>query len=153
MLNSQVNTCARVSFLIKLQDWGHRFFPVNSTRFFKPSFFTEHLWWLLLTIFGFVMITIVFYSHVQSSAHIGSLFFKENLGNRRSSHRRCSVKKVFLEISQNSQEKTCARVSFLRKLQLFTFEFVIQLKSERSLLIFKPSILQLSSHGILNYLS
>ena len=25
--------------------------------------------------------------------------------------RRCSVKKVFLEISQNSQENTCARVS------------------------------------------
>ena len=27
----------------------------------------------------------------------------------------CSVKKVFLEISQNSQEITCARVSFLIK--------------------------------------
>ena len=25
---------------------------------------------------------------------------------------RCSVKKVFLKISQNSQENTCARVSF-----------------------------------------
>ena len=31
--------------------------------------------------------------------------------------RRCSVKKVFLEISQNSQKNTCARVSFLIKLQ------------------------------------
>ena len=30
---------------------------------------------------------------------------------------RCSVNKVFLEISQNSQENTCARVSFLIKLQ------------------------------------
>ena len=30
---------------------------------------------------------------------------------------RCSVKKVFLEISQNSQENTCTRVSFLIKLQ------------------------------------
>ena len=30
---------------------------------------------------------------------------------------RCSVKKVFLEISQNSQENPCARVSFLIKLQ------------------------------------
>ena len=30
--------------------------------------------------------------------------------------RRCSIKKVFLEISQNSQENTCARVSFLIKL-------------------------------------
>ena len=31
--------------------------------------------------------------------------------------RRCSVGKVFLEISENSQENTCARVSFLIKLQ------------------------------------
>ena len=30
---------------------------------------------------------------------------------------RCSVKKVLLEISQNLQENTCARVSFLIKLQ------------------------------------
>ena len=31
----------------------------------------------------------------------------------------CSVKKVVLEISQSSQENTCARVSFLIKLQAF----------------------------------
>ena len=30
---------------------------------------------------------------------------------------RCSVKKMFLEISQNSQENTCAKVSSLIKLQ------------------------------------
>ena len=29
----------------------------------------------------------------------------------------CSVKKVVLEISQNSQKITCARISFLKKLQ------------------------------------
>ena len=29
----------------------------------------------------------------------------------------CSVKKLFLEISQNLQESTCARVSLLIKLQ------------------------------------
>ena len=38
----------------------------------------------------------------------------------RSSHRRCSVKKLLLEISQNSQENTCARVSFLTKLKSFS---------------------------------
>ena len=32
-----------------------------------------------------------------------------------------SVKKVFLEISQNSQENTCVRVSFLIKLQACNF--------------------------------
>ena len=31
---------------------------------------------------------------------------------------RCSVKKIFLENSQNSQENACARVSFLTKLQV-----------------------------------
>ena len=33
---------------------------------------------------------------------------------------RFSVEKVFLEISQNSQENTCARVSFLIKLQAYS---------------------------------
>ena len=32
---------------------------------------------------------------------------------------KCSVKKMFLEILQNSQENTCARVSFLIKLQVW----------------------------------
>ena len=32
--------------------------------------------------------------------------------------RRCSLKQVFLEIYQNSQENTCSRVSFLTKLAL-----------------------------------
>ena len=38
---------------------------------------------------------------------------------------RCSVKKVFLEISQNSQENTCAKFSFLIKTlaQVFSCEF------------------------------
>ena len=37
------------------------------------------------------------------------------------SRQRCSVKKVFLEISQNSQENTCARDSFLIKFQACNF--------------------------------
>ena len=32
---------------------------------------------------------------------------------------RCSVRKMFLEILQDSQENTCARVSFLVKLQAY----------------------------------
>ena len=42
--------------------------------------------------------------------------------------RRCSVKKVFLEISQNSQENTCAIVSFLIKLQVSGLRSVTLLK-------------------------
>ena len=55
--NSQENTFARVSFLIKLQAppatllkkrlW-HRCFPVNFAKFLRTRFITEHLWWLLL---------------------------------------------------------------------------------------------------------
>ena len=38
--------------------------------------------------------------------------------------RRCSVKKAFLGISQNSQENACSRVSFLIKLQAKTCNFI-----------------------------
>ena len=41
----------------------------------------------------------------------------ESIDLERSSHKKCSVKKVFFKISQNSQESTCARVSFLITLQ------------------------------------
>ena len=38
--------------------------------------------------------------------------------------RSCSVKKVFLEISQNSQENICARDSSLIKLQAESWDFI-----------------------------
>ena len=44
--------------------------------------------------------------------------FKETVAER------CSVKKVFLEISQNSQENTCARVTFSIKLRPATGIFL-----------------------------
>ena len=58
--NSQESTCARVSFLIKLQASGlrpatllkkrlwHRCFPENFVKFIRRPFFIEHLWWLHL---------------------------------------------------------------------------------------------------------
>ena len=52
--------------------------------------------------------------HFETFSPIGR--FTSLLGVlRRSSHRRYSVKKLFLEIWQNSQENTCARVSFFNK--------------------------------------
>ena len=45
--NSQENTCARASFLIRL--W-HRCFPVNFVKFLRTRLFIEHFWWLLLAI-------------------------------------------------------------------------------------------------------
>ena len=50
--NTQESTCARVSFLIKLQPSGlklwNRCFPVNFVKFLRTPFFIEHLRWLLL---------------------------------------------------------------------------------------------------------
>ena len=51
---------------------------------------------------------------------------------------RCSVKKMFLKISQNSQEETCVGVSFLIKLVLYlwkqyTFKLILILLSYHSL--------------------
>ena len=40
---------------------------------------------------------------------------------------KCSVKMVFLENSQNSQENTCARVSFLIKLQASELQAIVSL--------------------------
>ena len=47
----------------------------------------------------------------------------KDINQYRGSHRECFVKMVVLEISQNSQENTCARVSFLIKLHAETRNF------------------------------
>ena len=76
--NSQENTCARVSFLIKVQAsacsfikketlaqvfscatslkkrlW-HTSFPVNFAKFLRKSFLKKHIWWLLLQIWSWI---------------------------------------------------------------------------------------------------
>ena len=45
------------------------------------------------------------------------LFFRLNLLNTEAATRGVLCSRLFLEISQNSQESTCARVSFLITLQ------------------------------------
>ena len=63
---------------------------------------------------NYIPFTPIFSSYVGlylSSATLCSFVFY------RSSHRRCSIKKVFLKISQSSQENTCPRASFLITLQ------------------------------------
>ena len=46
--NLQKNTCVRSSFLIKLQAWRHRFFPVNFARFLRATFLQNTFEWLIL---------------------------------------------------------------------------------------------------------
>ena len=76
--NSQENTCARVAFLTH----------VNFAKFLRTLIFIEHLWWLLL------------YLAVRKKS------FSEKFMNFKSSHQRCSIKKLFLNISKGSQENT-----------------------------------------------
>ena len=51
-------------------------------------------------------------------SHKVCVWLSDQLTKTRSSHWRCSIKKVLLKISQNPQENTCVRVSFLIKLQV-----------------------------------
>ena len=77
--NSQENTCARASFLIKLQAEACNFieketlaqvyFPVNFPKFLRTPFLTEHLRWLLLTI--------VARSTMQNRSRCSHVFYKK----------------------------------------------------------------------------
>ena len=60
----------------------------------------------------------------------------------RNSHRRCSLKKVFLKISQISQENTCVGVPFLIKLQVYFKEHLRTTASVFNLAFYSPAILQ-----------
>ena len=57
--------------------------------------------------------------------------------------RSCSIKKVFLEILQNSQENTCARVSFLINLQAEACNFI---KKETLALVFSCEFRKISKN-------
>ena len=59
------------------------------------------------------------YCHWQSWQSLGSLNYKKDQKYKylEAVIQRCSVKKVLSEISENSHENTCARASFLVKLQ------------------------------------
>ena len=50
-------------------------------------------------------------------ALINAFYYKFNSFTKEAAVQTCSVRKVLLGISQNLQENTCARVSFLIKLQ------------------------------------
>ena len=85
--NSQENTYARVSFLIKLQAsesallkkrlW-HRCFPVNFAKFLRATFFTEQLRWLLLLIV-LLLSTLLVFSYCQMRIRQKSKFLMRNV--------------------------------------------------------------------------
>ena len=79
------------------------FYPLTSLKRAQVALNFQQQWTLLYSI--------VFWQ----TKLIESMADASHLPKDRSSHQRCSIKKVFLEISQNSQENTCSRVSFFNK--------------------------------------
>ena len=57
---------------------------------------------------------------------------------------RCSVKKVFVEVLQNSQENTCVRVSSLIKLQASAYNLI---KEETLAQVFSYEFCQISKNS------
>ena len=114
--------------------WQRCFF-VKIARFLRKSILLEQLRWLLLrrlkkihlhseqkyTDFQRKIIQIASYHSLSLSLSLSLYFFTIGNYNKKIPQeavaQRCSVKRVILEIVQNSQENTCARVSFSIKLQ------------------------------------
>ena len=72
-----------------------------------------------------------------------SLQIRESQYNPEAVARRCSVKKMSLEVLQNSQESTFARVSFLIKLQSEACNFI---KKETQAQVFSCEFCQISKN-------
>ena len=66
--------------------------------------------WVFFSIVFLHHIPKIWFPHFQNNLHLQVIILSGGVT------RRCSVKKLFLKISQISQEITCARVSFLMKL-------------------------------------
>ena len=105
--NSQENTCARASFLIK--------FP-QACNFIKK----ENLTQMLYCEFCEISKTTFFHKTpplAASESNRYSFFYRNSFTKlsvlSEAVVQRCSVKKVFLKILQYLWENTCARVSFL----------------------------------------
>ena len=115
--NSQAKIHFRTPFLQNSFQWLLSTFSYFSKEGKKQKqFFIPPLCLLRLSSCNYIKIFKVAFIHnfEEIYSNPSSVSFKFCNIKYRSSHQRCSIKTVFLEISQNSQENTGARVSFLR---------------------------------------
>ena len=79
----------------------------------RYSIFTLYVTYILHVIMYLCTTICIMWSYIQSylNAALHEIVYAEAVA------RTCSVKEVFLQISQNSQKNTCASISFLIKLQ------------------------------------
>ena len=90
-------------------------FSCDFCEIFKNTVFTEQLW----------TTASLNLKRISRSIEIRDEYFR-NICEGRSGHQRSSMKKVFLKVWQNSQENTCARVSFLIKLQAWGLQLYLK---------------------------
>ena len=80
----------------------------------QKQFFIPPLCLIRLKSSNCIKIVKIVYIHnfEKSYSNLSSVSFKNCNVKYRNSHQRCSIKKLLLEISQNVQENTCAKVFF-----------------------------------------
>ena len=127
--------CRSLILIAKQVYWNHTsawVFSCKFAAFFHNNFFSEHLWmaasenfiYLFFCLFIFSVKWTLFFSLQKGENCWYSVFFQLmpwfcthqfclSIQSSEAVVRMCSVEKVFLEISENSQENTCARVSLL----------------------------------------
>ena len=87
--------------------WSHKYWCYNRrTQLLKESLHCEILAWL--------------FQRIRSFGKRGLQLFQIT----EAAETMCLVKKMFLNILQNSQENTCARVSFLKRFQASACNFI-----------------------------
>ena len=115
--NSQAKIHLRTPFLQNSFQWllsNFSYFLKKGKK--QEQFFIPPLCLIRLKSCNCIKIVKIAFNHnfEKNYSNLSSVSFKFCNIKYRSSHHRCSIIKVFLEISQNSHENTCARVSFLR---------------------------------------
>ena len=104
--------CVSLKYFNQLKNWNFAQQPLRDLKISLPFGSTTYL--ISLQHFDlkrFRYFTIIYTNNYAKFHSLDKVY--------ESSHQRCSIKKVFLKNSQNSQENTCAKVSFLIKLQVF----------------------------------
>ena len=149
--NSQENTCDRVSLLESLacnfiikKETLVQMFPCDLCEIFKNTFFTEHLqekdyicqkWYLYFrnfmniqnncikrTFCRKVLHTLVWRALKPDSTTAGISVRTWWQMSLELVAQRCTIKKTFLKISENSQKNFCLGVSFLIKLHVSSLQ-------------------------------
>ena len=106
-------------FLSNMPTWTLTYL---SRQFLVSPVFKSLIFLFLLSLFIKFIVFIFLLTHNEYLRRIFNPQLIDLTWKTEAVFRRCSVKKLFLKISQNSQKNTCARASFLIKLQAWVLQ-------------------------------